>query len=201
MMDEFKGSWSVSKTIRNIERTSECVRIHFDTGQQQEVDYLVMAAHADESLALLDCPTDAERRVLGAWSYQLNEAVFHSDESIMPRERRAWASWNFLQASKNGAAQPVSVTYHMNRLQELQAQHQYFVTLNVPTTLDERLVWEKRNFYHPVFDFSALASQPSLPTLQGEQRTWFCGSYFGNGFHEAAAQSGVDVAADFGVGV
>jgi predicted NAD/FAD-binding protein len=201
MMEQFKGSWSVSKSIRGIERNPDGVRIHFDTGQHQEVDYIVLAAHADESLALLDHPTPAESRGLGAWTYQLNKAVFHSDESIMPRERKAWASWNFLRASLDGAMQPVSVTYHMNRLQDLKAHHQYFVSLNVPGSLDESKVWERRNFYHPVYDFSALASQSSLPNLNGDQRTWFCGSYFGNGFHEAAVQSAVDVAADFGVRV
>ncbi|MFO1490032.1 MAG: hypothetical protein U1F87_03755 [Kiritimatiellia bacterium] len=162
-------------------------------------DQVVLAAHADDALALLDTPTVDERALLGAWRYQPNEVVLHWDESVMPRRAAAWASWNFCAEPGVGGDQPVSVSYHMNRLQRLQTRRQYYVTLNRRLPLDAAKVIDRTVLTHPVYDVPALDSQARLPELNGPGRVWFCGSYFGYGFHEDAVRSAVELAARFGI--
>jgi predicted NAD/FAD-binding protein len=161
-------------------------------------DGCVIATHADDALALLADPDDTERRLLGAFSYIDNRAVLHRDPSLMPRRRRMWASWNYL-GSSTGREGDLSVTYWMNRLQPLgPASPDLFVTLNPKREIPAHHHGAEFDYRHPLFDSAAMAAQRQLWQLQGVRRTWFCGSYFGYGFHEDGLQAGLAVAEEIG---
>jgi uncharacterized protein len=164
----------------------------------ERYDAVVIATHADEALALLADPSPAERRLLGAWRYSVNRTVLHTDASVLPPSRRAWSSWNYVREAGAGAGAAVSVTYHMNRLQRLRAAREYCVTLNRRRPVAPGSVVFETEYTHPVYTFESLASQPGLRVLNGTTRTWYCGSYFGWGFHEDAVRSGAEVARAFG---
>ena len=158
-----------------------------------------MGTHANEALALLDDPSEQERHLLGAWTYQPNEVVLHTSPEVMPQTKAAWASWNFCREEEDQDERPVSVSYHMNRLQKLPASQPFFVSLNRIHELPASCVINRAVMYHPQYTFEALYSQPRLPSLNGQRNTWFCGSYFGYGFHEDAVRSAVEVAKGFGI--
>jgi predicted NAD/FAD-binding protein len=163
----------------------------------ERFDRVVIAAHADEALALLSDPSEDEKRLLGAWSYARNRTVLHTDEAFLPPNRRAWASWNYRRERGEDGAAAVSVTYHMNRLQGLDSRREYLVTLNPRVEPRAGTVIREFLYMHPTYSFSSLRSQAELPTLNGVRSTWFCGSYFGYGFHEDAVRSALAVARDF----
>lgn len=162
-------------------------------------DQVVIATHADEALALIDDPTVDERRLLGAFRYSPNRAVLHRDASLMPIRRAAWSSWNFSgrrRADGRPDHQGCTVTYWMNRLQNLETSSPLLVTLNPPLPPADMIAVE--NYDHPLFDYTAIDAQRHLWTLQGARNTWFCGSYFGSGFHEDGLQAGLAVAEALG---
>ncbi len=167
-------------------------------------DHVVLAAHADQSLRMLLAPTAAERRLLGAFSYTRNLAVLHRDPALMPLRRSVWSSWNYLADRGEGrlTAQPPMVTYWMNRLQPHLPQGQgavpLFVTLNPSTPPKPEHLIRTEVYEHPRFDAAAIAAQRELWSLQGRERVWFCGAYFGSGFHEDGLQSGLAVAEALG---
>ncbi|MBL8698774.1 MAG: FAD-dependent oxidoreductase [Alphaproteobacteria bacterium] len=171
------------------------------SGTARRFDQVVVATHADEALAMLDAPTDAEARVLGAFRYQRNLAVLHRDRALMPRRRAAWGAWNYLAERRGGDAldRALSVTYWMNRLQDVDPRSPLFVTLNPIRAPRDDLTVASFEYDHPAYDAAALAAQRQLPFIQGERRIWFCGSYCGYGFHEDALAAGLDVAERFGV--
>jgi len=181
--------------VRNVVRQDDKVMVIDHDGDISSYDHVVFASHADESLRMLSDANTEEHRLLGAWQYTANRAVLHSDPSLMPKRRRVWSSWNFLEG---GTEAQLCVTYWMNRLQTLETDAPLFVTLN--PTLEPRpdTIHNEFNYTHPYFDQAALASQRELWSLQGRHRTWFCGSYFGYGFHEDALQSGLAVAEQLG---
>ena len=156
-------------------------------------DHVVMASHADQSLNLLGSYDAAERKLLEAFTYQPNKAILHTDASLMPRNKQAWSSWNYLSESQDGE-DSVCVTYWMNRLQNLKTETDYFVTLNPTHLPKEGSIVRSFLYHHPMFDRAAIAAQRMLWSIQGQRRLWFCGSYFGHGFHEDALQSGLAVA-------
>lgn len=160
-------------------------------------DRAVVATHADEALALLADPSPAERELLGAWSYSRNRTVLHNDASLLPGNRRAWASWNYRRIMGEDGAGPASLTYDMNRLQGLRASRPWLVTLNPRREPARGSVVRELDYAHPVYTFRSLATQGRLPSLNGVRSTWFCGSYFGYGFHEDAVRSALAVARDF----
>lgn len=157
--------------------------------EPRRFDRVVIATHADEALALLADPSDDERRALGAWTYQRNRTLLHVDESFLPPNRRAWASWNYRRERGEGGEAGVSVTYDMNRLQGLRARRRYLVTLNPRREPRAGTVLREFDYAHPAYGFRALASQSALSRLQGVRGTWYCGSYHGYGFHEDAVSS------------
>ena len=167
-------------------------------GRTQHFDHVVIATHADDALALLDMPSADERRVLGAFRYARNVAYLHTDASLMPQRRRAWASWNFLERGQTGADSALCVTYWMNRLQPLASAQQWFVTLNPPHAPATHATHYSATYHHPQYDDATLGAQRALWDIQGVQRTWFCGSYFGYGFHEDGLQAGLLVAEQLG---
>lgn len=183
--------------VRQIVRHADGVRVVTEQGAPA-FDDVVVGTHADEALALLADPSAAERAVLGAFSYQENLAVLHSDPALMPSRRRVWAAWNYLGRANADGARHLCVTYWMNRLQGLPDALPLFVTLNPMAPPRPDLVHRTITYHHPLFDAGAMAAQGRLPDLQGVNRTWFCGSYFGYGFHEDAFASGLRAAEAMG---
>ena len=159
-------------------------------------DEVVLATHSDQALALLADPSDAERALLSAIPYQENEAVLHTDTRMLPRRRRAWASWNYhlLDTPRDRT----TVTYHMNRLQSLQAEREFCVTLNRTAEIDPAEIIRTITYAHPVFTREGVAAQARVAEISGTRRTHFCGAYWGWGFHEDGVVSAERVAARLG---
>jgi predicted NAD/FAD-binding protein len=181
---------------RSILRRDRGVLVEDELGALSYFDHVVIATHADEALALLENPSPLERVLLGAIKYQANPAVLHQDSSLMPRRRRVWSSWNYLRNGAEDASRSVYVTYWMNRLQGIDPAHPLFVTLNPPREPARML--GRFNYYHPLIDAAATRAQRGLWDLQGRRNTWFCGAYFGAGFHEDGLQAGLAVAEQLG---
>ncbi len=195
----FKGQIRLNAEIESVRRTPEKVTVREKNSTTQDYDYAVFATHADQALPLLADASADEKRLLGAWEYTSNTAVLHTDASAMPRRPSAWASWNYILESHQTQDSPVSLTYHMNRLQSLQAQKDYFVSLNRQTGIPQEHVYRVIHYTHPKYTPKSLAAQAGLPALNGQQRTFYCGSYFSYGFHEDAVKSAAAVSAMFGV--
>lgn len=166
-------------------------------GDADVYDHVVLATNASQALGMLSDPSAAERELLGAFRYSRNPAVLHCDESFMPRRRAAWASWNYV-GRRDAAADSVRVTYWMNRLQGIASEVPLFVTLNPSQAPRAGSIFRTEVYEHPIFDAKALAAQRRLWSLQGERNTWFCGAYFGAGFHEDGLQAGLAVAEQLG---
>jgi predicted NAD/FAD-binding protein len=198
-LDQFQGEVFTRADIVSIQRSTDSVILNHDDGSTQTVDRLVIATHADEAYRLLADPSDEERRLLGAWRYSTNQTYLHTDPAWMPSNPKAWASWNIIRGTRSDSSSPVTLTYHMNRLQQLKTRNQYLVTLNPFRPIAEEKIIAHMTYTHPVFTFDSLGTQPDLPRLNGVRNTFFCGSYFGYGFHEDAARSGVQAASAMGV--
>lgn len=179
--------------IVRVARTGGRVDLEDIHGQRHKFDHVVLATHADDSLNMLSDPSYDERTVLGAIRYSHNKAYLHHDATLMPKRKSVWASWNYLADTRSEIARPPEVSYWLNRLQNLPANQDVFLTLNPanPPASGHRVA--EFDYHHPLFDSAALSAQPELWSLQGERNTWFCGSYFGYGFHEDALQSGLAV--------
>jgi len=180
-----------------IERAPGHATVIDSGGRRETFDHVVLATHADEALALLAEPSDEERAMLGAFRYSRNLAVLHADEGQMPKRRSVWSSWNYVGDAKGGADK-ICVTYWMNKLQPLATKTDLFVTLNPTRPVREETIISSEVYHHPLFDAAAMAAQKELWRLQGERNTWFCGAYFGSGFHEDGLQSGLAVAERLG---
>ncbi len=196
---KFRGKIIENAPAHSIKRHTESVSVHLQNREPMIFDHVVMAAHADESLAMLTDATSAEQELLSAWNYHSNSAQLHTDASVMPRNRRLWASWNYRRAQVCSSRAPISVTYHMNRLQGLRARRDYFVSLNAGSEVHPASVIYSANYSHPAYSSRAFAAQRELHRLNGSRRTHFCGSYMGYGFHEDAVASAVAVAGKLGV--
>jgi len=198
-LKQFNGEVVTRAGIAAVRRTPEGVVLTDSRGEDRAFDRVVIATHADQALALLEDPTEDEKRLLGPWKYSLNETYLHTDTRWMPANRRAWASWNFIREAGARSAAPVTLTYHMNRLQSLDTRRQYLVTLNPFKSIAADKIVAHMTYTHPTYTFASLQTQQALPQLNGLNNTAFCGSYFGYGFHEDAARSGVQAAAALGV--
>lgn len=182
----------LARPVTRVERVNGGVVVHDATGASDRFDHVVIGAHADQALAMLDQPTGEERRLLGAFRYSRNLTILHSDAGLMPKRRRAWASWNYM-GTENG----LCVSYWMNKLQGLPGQD-LFVTLNPPRPPRPDTLLRTETYEHPIFDAAAGAAQRELWSLQGQGGVWFCGAHFGAGFHEDGLQSGLAVAEQLG---
>ena len=197
LLKAMAGRVMLGSPATRIERHADCVVVHTPDGRQR-FDACVIATHADEALALLPDADSHERRLLGAFRYKSNRAVLHRDTSFMPRRRRLWSSWNYL-GSGTGRDRTLSLSYWMNSLQPLGERcEDLFVTLNPAHEMPDDRIVAAFDYTHPMFDRTAMAAQRELWRLQGQRRTWFCGSYFGFGFHEDGLQAGLAVAEDIG---
>ena len=179
--------------IKAISRTPNGVDIVGGDGRHRRFDHVVIATHADQALAMLAEPSMPERRLLGAFSYVNNEAILHSDIGLMPRRRKVWSSWNHM-SREEGNTRQLAVTYWMNRLQGIPDETPLFVTLNPHREIKPDAVLRRLSYRHPSFNVAAIEAQEQLWSLQGVRNTWFCGAYFGAGFHEDGLQAGLAVA-------
>lgn len=179
--------------IRGIERREDRVIVHALTGEAVPHDAAVMATPADVSLRLLERPSAAERAFLGPIRYARNVAYLHSDVRLMPLRPAAWASWNYL-GRRGEKAKAVAVSYWLNRLQGLTCREPVLVTLNPERPPFEPMVWREFSYNHPILDYDPATNRAALEALQGNGRTWYCGSYVGYGFHEDAIASGIAAA-------
>ena len=175
-----------------VRRNETGVEVKARGGEWDAFDEVVFATHSDQTLAMLSDATGVERTALSAIRYQANEAVLHSDETMMPRRRRCWASWNYTEA-KDKSSDRIDLTYWMNSLQPIPKDDPLFVTLNSTRAIREELIHDVATFHHPVYDLAALAAQDTVRAINGQHRTWFCGAWMKNGFHEDGLASAVDV--------
>jgi predicted NAD/FAD-binding protein len=193
---EFAGEVRTSARVTGVRRVGGAAEVRDATGRVERFDHVVIAAHGDAALSVLDDPSPEERRLLSAFRYSRNLAVLHTDPSLMPKRKRAWTSWNHI--GRREAPEAGCVTYWMNRLQTIKDAPDLFVTLNPTRPIAPEAVIRSEVYDHPLFDARAIAAQREIWSLQGVRQTWFCGSYFGHGFHEDALQAGLAVAEQLG---
>jgi predicted NAD/FAD-binding protein len=182
--------------VTHVERNTNGVTIHSPDSPAERFDQVVLACHADQALSILDKPTRHEDEVLSAFPYAANDTALHSDTHLMPRRRAAWASWNYHRLPQR--SDRVVVTYYQNRLQRLRATRPYLVTLNYSKAVATDLVHARMTYHHPQYDARAVKLQPEIGDLNGQNRTYYCGAYWGYGFHEDGVVSGLRVAQAFG---
>lgn len=189
---------ALSTPVRAVLRHADGVTVRDDADTEYHADHVVIATHPDQALALLADPTDAERAVLGAFSYSRNETWLHTDTSVLPRASSARASWNYLKPGCRDRAGAPLVSYHMNRLQRLAEPLDYVVTLNGDGRVAPESVLARMTYHHPVYTPESVAAQRRLPELTTAS-TAYAGAYHGWGFHEDGCTAGVRAAAAFGV--
>lgn len=183
--------------VQEIRRRPDHVEVKAEGCEAERFDHVFFACHSDEALAMLADPTPVEQEVLGAIGYQRNEAVLHTDTSLMPQRRRAWAAWNYhLPEPGAGADGRVTLTYNMNILQSLQASRDYCVTLNSTQSIDPEKILQVIQYSHPVFTERAVAAQKRHREVNG-LRSYFCGAYWRYGFHEDGVVSAIEALRHF----
>lgn len=199
MLSQFEHAPQLNAAPAGIRRSKDGVTLVTHEGESLEFDHVVIGAHADEALKLLIDPSKQETEQLSPWRYQPNEVVLHTSPTHLPPNRKLWASWNFMREPGQSDKRPVSVSYYMNRLQNLQTENDYVVTLNPGVEIPEEHVINRTTLTHPLYSFESMDTQAKLRANNGKMNTWFCGSYFGYGFHEDAVRSALEVAAGFGI--
>jgi len=200
LCERLRGRVHLGLGVRELRRTLDGVLLRTEDGQERRFDKVVVASHADQALRLLGDASDEERRVLGAFGYTTNDTVLHSDPSLLPRRRAARASWNFARGNCGVSNGRPTITYYLNRLQQLEADRDYCVTLNRTDEIAPESVIARMTYEHPVYTLESLAAQRDLSELSGPRHTVYAGAHHGNGFHEDGLASGVRAAALLGVG-
>jgi predicted NAD/FAD-binding protein len=182
--------------VASVARGKEWVAVTTQNGVAERFDCVVLAAHADQSLTMLSDATETEREILSSIPYQRNDTVLHTDPSLLPRSRRAWASWNYYVPEEE--KRPVVLTYTLNRLQGQQSPKPICVTLNAEQALDGARIVKRIVYHHPTYSRAARAAQKRFHEINGKNRTYFCGAYWGYGFHEDGVNSALAVGECFG---
>lgn len=198
-LQKFQGEVLTRKPVARVFRHEEGVEVVCEDGDRRPFDAVVFAAHADETLGMLENPDAQERALLSAWRYNRNRTVLHTDRAYLPPKPAAWASWNFIDRSPSGSDRQLTVTYYMNRLQALPSRRPYCVTLNPWSHHPPGGVIASFDDTHPIYSFESMNTQDALPLLNGRHRSWFCGAYFGYGFHEDGIRSALQVTRHFGL--
>jgi uncharacterized protein len=196
LVQPWRNRLRLSAPVQAIERRGDAVMVKPQGAEAERFDRVVIATHSNQALAML---ADADRReyeILGAMPYQANEAVLHTDAGLLPRRRRAWASWNYHLLE--GPGERATVTYHMNRLQSLPADRELLVTLNRTEAIDPTKVIRTIPYTHPVYTAAGVRAQARYAEISGRNRTHYCGAYWGWGFHEDGVRSALAVAEQFG---
>lgn len=192
----FKDKIHLSEPVTRVSRTNDYVELDFAKKSPERFDQVIFATHSDQALKILAVPTEDERNILGAIPYQENSTLLHTDDSLLPRSRKAWSSWNyFILADKLDRA---SITYNMNILQSIRAPETFCVSLNMEHMIDSEKILGRYLYHHPVYMQLSVPAQASHGIISGKNRTHFCGAYWGYGFHEDGVNSGLAVAKYFG---
>ncbi|WP_036113708.1 MULTISPECIES: NAD(P)/FAD-dependent oxidoreductase [Luteibacter] len=197
-VDALRSRWDVRERLNTpvvgVRRHDDTVEVVTHAGTEA-FDELVLACHSDQALALLGDADAVERSVLGAMTYQANDTVLHTDASLLPRSRKAWAAWNAFVPAETGAA--CTVSYCMNLLQGIDSPDPFVVTLNRTGAIDPARILRRMSYHHPVYTHASVAAQSRKDEIQGQRRTWFAGAYWGWGFHEDGMRSAVELSHDF----
>src|SRR5580698_4583708 len=195
----FRDQLRLGCAVTSIERTPHGVIVRDSHGRSDSYDHVVIASHSDQAIAMLSDADSRERAILGGIGYAPNTVYLHRDPRLMPKRRRAWASWNFLRWRREGTTvNDVAVTYWMNPLQGIDDDKPLFVSLNPPFEPDPALTFGKYMCEHPQYNAEAFAAQKQLGEIQGRRHTWFCGAWTGYGFHEDGLRSALSVAEALG---
>ena len=189
--DKISGEIFKNYKVDKLIRSDDNIRLIIGN-EYVDYDQVVLASHADQSLRMLEKPTEQEKNILEKFNYVKNEAYLHTDERFMPRRKRAWSSWNSVSDGDK-----TCITYWLNKLQNLQTSKDYFLTLNPIYKINDNSFIKKVNFTHPYLNSENTELQKDLKLIQGKKRTWFCGSYFGYGFHEDGLKSSIDLMNNF----
>ena len=191
ILEKISGEIFKNYKINNISRSDDNVRISIGN-EYLDYDHVVLACHADQSLNILEEPTAKEKEILNKFTYVSNRAFLHTDENLMPLRKKAWSSWNSITKDNK-----TCVTYWLNKLQNLKTDKNYFLTLNPVEEIDQNKIIKQEKFTHPYFNNENVSLQKDLHLLQGRKRAWFCGSYFGYGFHEDGLKSSMELIKKF----
>ena len=189
--DKISGEIFKNYKVDKLIRSDDNIRVIIGN-EYVDYDQVVLASHADQSLRMIEKPTEQEKNILEKFNYVKNEAYLHTDKRLMPHKKRAWSSWNSVSDGEK-----TCITYWLNKLQNLDTSKDYFLTLNPICKINENSVIKKINFTHPYLNSKNTALQKDLRLIQGKKRTWFCGSYFGYGFHEDGLKSSIDLINNF----
>ena len=187
VLEKISGEVFKNYKVSKILRSENNVRISIGN-EYLDYDHVILASHADQSLKILEEPTSEEDRILKRFSYASNKAYLHIDENLMPLRKSAWSSWNSITKDNR-----TCITYWLNKLQNLKTSKNYFLTLNPVEQINNNKILKKIDFTHPYFNKENVKLQKDLHKLQGKKRTWFCGSYFGYGFHEDGLKSSIEL--------
>ena len=198
MIYDFKGKIRLSTPVKNVKRGIDSITVKFGSNglEKENFDSIIFACHSNQSLAMLDSPSKQEEEVLSAIKYQRNDALLHFDDSILPKRKNAWSSWNYLLDEDPNRA--VALTYNMNILQSLKSDRTFCVSLNSGDLIDRSKVIKHLNYEHPLFTLSSINAQGRKHEVSGKNNTYYCGAYWRNGFHEDGVTSALDVCKDFG---
>ena len=186
----------LSSAVHSVTRHEDHVQLETTRGDRDRFDQVVLAVHADQALAMLTDASGEEREILAAFPYQPNEAVLHTDTSLLPHRRRAWASWNYHLSDQTG--EPATLTYDLSRLQQLGTPLPVLLTLNRTEASDRRKIIQRIVYSHPTYSRASIAAQLRFDEINGRRRTYYCGAYWGYGFHEDGVNSALAVAGYFG---
>ena len=196
---KFPGQIATGSPVESVRRVANGVEIMIKGSSSISFDHVVMASHAEDSLGLLSDATVSEKSALSSWRYHRSMAVLHTDDSVMPSQRRLWASWNYRRPADADPTDPVPITYYMNRLQGLNTDRDYLVSLNLRHPVRPEKVIYSVEYSHPAYTPDSISAQAALRALNGDRNTHFCGSYMGYGFHEDAVASAFLVAERLGI--
>lgn len=205
LIEPFKENIQLNTPVVAIRReqseTTKKVIVSTANGKETEYDHVVLACHSDQALPLLADANSFEQDVLGAMSYKMNEVVLHTDETLLPKNKKAWASWNYqIRQDDTGLSnEPPALTYNMNILQSIQSPSTFCVTLNHTSAIDPEKIIGVYHYSHPVFSLDTVIAQQRWDEINGHHNTWFCGAYWANGFHEDGVNSALRVCEQFGV--
>jgi len=192
IIDQISGEHFKNYNISRVERNDYGVKIFYgDDNEFFDYDKVVIATHADDALKIIHNPTEEEKKILKNFNYRKNTAVIHFDETVMPKNKKAWCSWNASINKDN--LEKTSVTYWLNQLQNLRINRNIFLTINPFLKIPEDKIFKKVAFTHPYYDNNALSNQINLANIQNKKNILFCGSYFGYGFHEDGIKSSIDM--------
>ena len=198
IVEGFKEKIFLSRPVTKVERSPSEGRVYCDNESDPILfDKVIFATHSDQALAMLKEPSENEKAVLEALPYQKNTAIVHTDESLMPKNKTTWSSWNYLLSGD--LKKPVTLTYNMNILQSLQAKPDFLVTLNSLNEINPSKIIKKIDYAHPLFTVDGINAQKKKSQISGHNNTYYCGAYWGNGFHEDGVNSALEVCKAFGV--